>query len=198
MNITKRMASIIAILLVASMNVHLVGQQNSRDAEIRDLIAELYTHPWSGVENSCSPSCWNFNFTEPMLKILEKGSSAQELLLEKINDTRIKDQVIMLLGGVGDERAIEPIIRAMIAKNKVAVTSNVERINLIANLALTNITVADIIWHYGGGIEVRRCQKDPKQCWVKWWKKNNATFTAKGIKQSRRYSNYPNYGIYKQ
>jgi hypothetical protein len=192
------MTILIAILLAASMSVHLQEQQTSKDTEIRALIAELYTHSWLGAENSCSPTCWNFNFTEPMLKILEEGSSAQALLLEKINDPQIKDQVIILLGGVGDERAIAPIIRAMVVKNKIAITPNAERINLTANLALTNITAADVIRHHGGGIEVRRCPKNPKECWVEWWKKNEATFAAKGIKQSRRYSNYPDYGIYKQ
>jgi hypothetical protein len=198
MNITKGIALLIAIVLVASTSVHLQEQQSPKDTEIRALIAELYTHPWAGAENSCSPPCWNFNFTEPMLKILERGSSAQELLLEKINDPQIKEQVIMLLGGVGDEHAVAPIIGAMVAGNKVANTPKAERINLTANLALTNITVADVIWHHGGGIEVRRCPKSPKECWAKWWEKNKAEFAAGGVKRSRRYSNYPNYGIYKQ
>jgi len=132
-----------------------------------------------------------------MQKILEIGSPAQELLLERINDSQIKDQVIILLGGIGDERAVATVIGAMV-ENKTMFMPNGDRINLSLNLALTNITVADVIWHHGGGIEIRKCPDNPKRCWVKWWKKNKATFTVKGIKQSRRYSNYPNYGIYRQ
>lgn len=142
--------------------------------------------------------CWDFNFTEPMLKILRVGPAAQAPLLEKIDDPAIRDQVIILLGGVGDERAVGPIIDGMVAGGDAALTPDAERINLAANLALTNITVADVIWHHGGGIEVRRCPENPKECWATWWKKNEATFTVKEIKQSRRYSNYPNYGVYKQ
>jgi hypothetical protein len=198
MNLIKRITILTAILLAASPSVYLHEQQNSKDAEIRSLIAELYTHSWSGAENGCSPMCWDFHFTEPMQKILEIGSPSQELLLERINDPQIKDQVIILLGGIGDERAVAPIIRAMVAKDEIKFTQNAERINLSANLALTNITVADVIWHHGGGIEVRKCPENPKECWAEWWKKNKATFTVKGIKQSRRYSNYPNYGIYRQ
>jgi len=198
MKIAKRIAILNAILLVASTSVYLQEQQNSKDAEIRGLIAELYTHPWPGAENSCSPMCWDFHFTEPMQKLLEIGSPAQESLLGRIDDPQIKDQIIILLGGIGDEGAVAPIIRAMVAKGDIAFTPNAERINLSANLALTNITVANVIWHHGGGIEVRKCPDNSKECWAEWWGKNKATFAAKEIKQSRRYSNYPNYGIYRE
>jgi hypothetical protein len=198
MNIAKRITVLIAILLIASTSVYLQEQPNSKDAEIRALIAELYANPWAGAGNYCSPMCWDFHFTEPMQKLLEIGRSAQELLLERIDDPQIKDQIIILLGGIGDERAVAPIIGAMVAKDEIASAPNAERINLSANLALTNITVADVIWHHGGGIEVRRCSENPKECWAEWWEKNKAAFTVKEIKQSRRYSNYPNYGSYRQ
>ncbi|MEW6737212.1 MAG: hypothetical protein AB1489_38360 [Acidobacteriota bacterium] len=141
--------------------------------------------------------CWNFHFTEPMLKILDIGPEAQAHLLEKIGEPAIRDQTIILLGGLGDERAVEPIINAMIAKDDLAFIPDAARINLTANLALTNITVTDVIWHHGGGIELLRCPESPKECWTEWWEKNKGTFTVKRIKQSRRYSNYHNYGIYK-
>ena len=133
-----------------------------------------------------------------MRKILEIGAPAQDALIEKIGDPQIKDQIIILLGGVGDERAVEPIINAMISKDKIKTTRDAEKINLSANLALTNITVSEVIWHHGGGIEVRKCPDSPKECWEDWWNKNRSSFTVKGITQSRRYVNYPNYGIYQQ
>lgn len=132
-----------------------------------------------------------------MKKILEIGSPAQELLLENINNSRIKAQVIFLLGGVGDERAVEPIIRAMIPKSKIAVTPEAKKINRSANLALTNITVADVIWHHGGGIVIEHCPQNPRECWGNWWERNKKTFRLRTITQSRRYSNYPGYGIYR-
>jgi hypothetical protein len=199
MNSIKRVTILTAILFVASTSVYLQEQQNSKGAEVLGLIAELHTHSWSGPENRCdAPICWDFKFTEPMKRILEIGSPAQELLLEKVDDPQIGDQVIILLGGVGDERAVAPIIRSMIAEDEIAFTPNAARTNLSANLALTNITVAEVIWHHGGGGELRKCPYNPKECWAEWWKRNEATFTVKGIKQSRRYSNYPNYGIYRQ
>ena len=186
----------IVVMLVVSTNLFSQKQETSKDVATQTLISELYTHPWAGAENNCSPMCWDFQFTQPMQKILEIGSAAQDALLENLDNKAIKDQTIILLGGVGDERAIAPIIKAMIAKNSIKKTPNAERINLSANLALTNISVSEVIWHHGGGIEVRRCPDNPKECWQKWWKKNKSTFTVEGITQSRNYSNYPGYGIY--
>src|SRR5258708_6881827 len=81
MNLTKRVTILTAVLFMASTNVYLDEQQNSKDAEVLALIAELYTNSWPGPENNCeSPMCRHFKFTEPMKKILEIGSPAQELL----------------------------------------------------------------------------------------------------------------------
>jgi hypothetical protein len=71
------------------------------------------------------------------------------------------------------------------------------RINGLANLALTNITVSDVIWHHGGGMPHDNCPDDPKSCWYAWWIKNRNTFSVSAT-PSRNYSNYPNYGIYQQ
>ena len=144
-----------------------------------------------------SPLQWDFQLTEPMRKILEIGSPAQQDLIDNINDASIKDQIIILLGGVGDERSIGPIIKAMIQKKDVKSVPNSRQINLSANIALTNITVADVIWHYGGGIVQVEPPKDSRERWMKWWK-NHRNFAVKTNTQSRNYSNYPNYGIYKQ
>lgn len=198
MNPVKQIVIAIFVMLVFSTNLFSQEQKTSKDVEIGTLISELYTHSWAGAENNCSPMCWDFQFTKPMQKILEIGSAAQDVLIENLDDVNIKDQVIILLGGVGDARAVAPIIKAMIAKNSIKKTPNAERINLSANLALTNITVSEVIWHHGGGIEVRRCPDNPKECLQEWWKKNKSTFTVKGITQSRNYSNYPGYGIYGQ
>jgi len=198
MNAVRQIIIVIILMLVISTNLFSQKQETSKDVINRTLISQLYTHPWAGAVNECSPMCWDFQFTQPMQKILEIGSTTQDALLENLDNETIKDQIIILLGGVGDERSVAPIINAMIPKKSIKNTPNAERINLSANLALTNITVSEVIWHHGGGIEVRRCPNNSKECWQKWWKKNKSTFTVKEIKQSRNYSNYPNYGIYEQ
>jgi len=195
----KRLFLTLATLLAISICVFSQESVNRRSLDIQSLIADLHNHPWSGGEIiGESPTMWNFAFTEPMLRILEIGSPAQEVLLAKIDDAQIKDQVIILLGGIGDERAVAPIVNAMVTESDMRNVPNAQRINQSANIALTNITVADVIWHHGGGIVIERCPTNPKECWLSWWRRNEATFSVRTIAQSRRYSNYPNYGIYRQ
>src|SRR5215475_422895 len=77
---------------------------------IEGLVAQLRVMPWRGPENYCTPKCWDFAFTDPMIRILQAGRGAQAVLLDHLNDQAIQDQVVMLLGGVGDEMMIWPII----------------------------------------------------------------------------------------
>jgi hypothetical protein len=190
--------AVVTVLIMLVLGMKIVAQTQEGSSHIQSLIAELYTHPWEGAENSCEPMCWNFHFTEPMLKIIRMGPTAQDALLTKLGEPALKDQVIILLGGLGDEHAVGPIIDAMVGRDEISVTPNAQKINLAAMLALTNITVAEVTWHHGGGIEKRKCPQNPKECWTEWWQNNKTTFKVNEIKQSRRYSNYPNYGIYKQ
>ena len=87
-----------------------------------------------------------------MLEILQAGPYAQDILLGYVNDPQIKDQIIILLGGVGDQKAVGPIIHAMTDSGGAHDSVYAKKVNLAANLARTNITVSDVIWHQGGGI----------------------------------------------
>ena len=138
-----------------------------------------------------------FKFTAPMQALLDLGSDAQESLRKALTDEEIRDQAIILLGGVGDERALTPIIEAMKSATSDPILDRRRRTLLAGNLALTNITVSDVTWHHGGGIPFPKCSSDPVACWGAWWEQNAATFRVRDIKQSRRYTNYPNYGIYR-
>jgi hypothetical protein len=131
-----------------------------------------------------------------MKEIIATGPSAQDALIAALSNRKILDQVIILLGAIGDERAVPHIINAMVPREDYQQVGDAIHINLCASLALTNITVADVIWHHGGGIPGPG-PANPKQAWVDWWEKNEKTFTVKGITTSRRYSNYPNYGIHR-
>jgi hypothetical protein len=178
------------------------------DREVRSAIEQLKSHPWTGPENDTSPRHWMFNFTSPMLQILQAGPAAQDVLLQSLSNPELldpknlelKNQIIILLGGVGDERAVEPIIQAMTAENRSS--ADAKRRNLMASLALTNITQSEVVWWHGGGSPGGNpfdyCPDDPKGCWLAWWTQNRAKFKVSTEPQSRRYSNYPNYGIYQQ
>jgi hypothetical protein len=163
---------------------------------IRALIEQLRSNPWTEPRDLFIPTSWFFRLTPPMIQILQVGPAAQDVLLEYINDSQIKDQVIFLLGGVGNGDAVEPIIEAMATPNEAHGSAYARKINLAANLALTNITVGDVIWHHGGGITMDACPNDPKSCWSEWWTKHRDTFDISHT-FNRRYSNYPDYGIYR-
>jgi hypothetical protein len=194
MNLVKL---IFAIVLLSGFPVIQSADVMGQDPNIPNLIRELRTHRWEGPYPIASPLQWDLQLTEPMRELLDIGPPAQRYLIDNLKNAAIKDQVIILLGGVGDERAVEPIINAMVRQKDLKSNPNSERINLAANIALTNITVADVIWHYGGGVVQTQPPKDSKERWMKWWKKNR-NFAVKTITHSRNYSNYPNYGIYKQ
>jgi hypothetical protein len=83
----------------------------------------------------------------------------------------------------------------MADRNEARDNPNARKVNLVANLALTNITVGDVIWHHGGGITIDACPDDPKSCWFSWWIEHRTTFDVSKT-PSRKYSNYPSYGIY--
>jgi len=178
------------------------------DREVRAAIEQLKSRSWTGPENHLSPRQWMFNFTSPMLHILQAGAAAQDLLLQSLSNPglldpknlELKNQIIILLGGVGDERAVGPIIQAMSAENRTS--ADAKKTNLVASLALTNITQSEVVWWHGGGNPVGDpfdyCPDDPKACWLAWWTQNQAKFKVSSELLSRRYSNYPNYGIYQQ
>ena len=164
--------------------------------EIESLVQQLKVVPWDKPGNMCNPSCWQYAFTEPMRKILLAGPDAQEVLFRHIDDREIRDQVVMLLGGVGDERAIQASSKRWRRAKSRRTTSSLEKVNLAAELALTNLTEAPVNWHHGGGITVNACPDDPKSCWQKWWTEHRDYKVP--LIGNRRYSNYPGYGIYAQ
>jgi hypothetical protein len=177
------------------LQVKSIAPSNVDTNPIRALIEQLRSVPWTEPENMSNPTAWFFHLTPPMIRILQVGPAAQDVLLEYINDPLIKDQIIFLLGGVGNGNAVEPIIEAMATPDEAHGSAYARRINLAANLALTNITVGDVIWHHGGGITIDACPNDPKSCWSAWWTEHKDTFDISRTPK-RRYSNYPDYGIY--
>jgi hypothetical protein len=168
----------------------------SQDA-IEALVSQLKVVPWRGPENHCVPLCWSFAFTDPMIQILQAGSGAQAILLDHIGDQGIQDQVVMLLGGIGDERSIWPIVETLTDGSEATLDAKSKRLNLIGNVALTNLTVSEVIWHHGGGITIDACPTTVRSCWSKWWLEQKDTFKV-GAGSNRHYTNYPNYGIYEQ
>jgi hypothetical protein len=173
-------------LFVSSIEVDELSEN-----EIETLVSELKVVPWRGPENYLSPACWDFAFTDPMKKILQAGHrGAQDVLLRHIGDYDVQDQIVMLLGGVGDESAIGPIIETMADSSGPMPAAQAKRLKLAANLALTNLTLSDVIWSQSGGVPFDHCPDAPKLCWSKWWSAHEGTFRI-GVVGSRLNTNYP-------
>lgn len=179
-------------ITVRSVESSELGEQT-----IEELVSQLSVIPWRGPEDVFGPPDHNFAFTEPMFQILEAGHGAQDVVLHQIGNKAIQDQIVMLLGGIGDENVIWPIIETLTDGNDATMDARSKRLNLIGNLALTNLTVSGVIWHHGGGITVNQCPDTPKSCWAKWWLERRDSLKV-GVGGDRLYTNYPNYGIYAQ
>ena len=73
------------------------------DEEIQGLVTELYKHHWEGAEPLTTFSTtWAHHITDPIHKFFVIGHEAQDVLLNKLSDTVIKEQVIYILGGIGN------------------------------------------------------------------------------------------------
>jgi hypothetical protein len=129
---------------IDKLEVQSIASSDVDKNRIRELIEELRSNQWTQPVNTSNPTLWDFHFTPPMIQILQTGPAAQDVLLEYISDPQIKDQIIFLLGGVGDGNAVEPIIEAMATPIDAQGNAYGRKVNLAANLALTNITVGDV------------------------------------------------------
>jgi HEAT repeat protein len=119
----------------------MAGQPSSSDKRklADDLIQSLHKQPWPGATNICNPACWMFRFTAPMQALLDLGSDAQESLIKALTDEEIRDQAIILLGGIGDERAVTPIIEAMKSATSDPALDRRRRTLLAGNLASARV-----------------------------------------------------------
>jgi hypothetical protein len=192
------------LLVIAVVAASIPAQSNTealdRDAALRALTDQLREHTWAGIQLiGMSPANWAVHLTRPMKEILKYGSGAQSILLERLSEPRIKDQVIFLLGGVGDERAVGPIIDTMIDSREANDISNATEINFCASFALTNITAAEVVWPHSGGNLILQCPlRESQRCWQEWWSKHRATFKAAAVSlEERDQPFYPSYGIYR-
>jgi hypothetical protein len=81
------------------LDVDSIGLSEMPESQIRDLVGQLRHDRWNQPENIANPTTWVFQFTPPMRQILQAGPAAQEVLLEYLDDSEIKDRIIILFGG---------------------------------------------------------------------------------------------------
>ena len=176
------------IIAIESMEASELNEQ-----AIEEKIGHLTIIPWRGEPvEECNRGCWSdFVLTDAMVEILQVGRGAQSVLLRHLGDQSIADQIVMLLGGVGNENAIQPVLNTLSDGDDEVLGDRAKRLNLVGNVALTNLTLRDVVG-WGSG-----CEHTLKTCWLKWWADHKATFKEDAI-DFRRVGDYPGFGIYEQ
>jgi hypothetical protein len=188
------------LLFSIGLSTTLLAQTSKQVTEqnIQSLVDKLATQPWDGpIALILSGKQLEAGFSEPMKEILKIGNPAQSTLLKNLSNPKIKNEIIILLGGVGDETAIKPIINEMLPDGEYQNMTKfqIEIRNLAAKIALTNITTADLASPTAiGTFYGEKCPG--KTCWEKWWEDNQLTFSVKNIEKNRSRFYVPNYGIY--
>lgn len=176
-----------------TITVDSIESNELSEQELEEMVTRLTVVRWPGQPGqACNRGCWvDFAFTDAMVEILQAGRGAQSVLLQHLDDQSIEDQIVMLLGGIGDETAIPPIIERLTDGDKDALDKRSNRLNLVGNAALMNLT-ADDVEAFGTG---SMCSNTLRTCWSKWWVERKASFREDAI-LFRGFSSYPNYGMY--
>jgi hypothetical protein len=184
----------VSIVLLAAA----ASAQSRGSVEAQRVVASLAQYDWKGATTiSESPVSWDFAVTPPMNQLLAAGADARPALLAELSNEKVLDQVLFLLGGVGDESSIDPILTAMgLAREKLSGERR-ERVLAAGSVALSNITGEPVVWWYCGGVVTRRCSLDPLDCWSTWWLANKARFRASDPTH-RKSRCRPGYGLYRE
>jgi hypothetical protein len=134
-------------------------------------------------------------FSEPMEKLIILGEKARQPLVNRLGDQRIRNEVALILGAIGDEAtvpaliAVYPGIDAQAEKNagKVKYEENLRIICM--TFSLTYLTGQPIgRSRYGAD-----CNPENQKRWKEWWESEKATFKVPIIKPNHTW--VPSYPI---
>ena len=70
-------------------DVQSIRSSEMPESQIRGFIEQLRYDQWAEPENIGNPTTWVFNFTRPMLQILQAGPAAQDVLLRYLECSRV-------------------------------------------------------------------------------------------------------------
>jgi len=84
-----------------------------RTTDVGMLVSQLY-EPSNKAQcvDVVVPGGEIISFSAPMLKLIMMGSAARQPLHRKITDKRIQNEVVLILGAIGDESTVEALINA--------------------------------------------------------------------------------------
>jgi len=68
------------------LDIQFIGPSEMPESQISGFIEQLKHDQWPEPENIANPTTWVYNFTPPMLQILQAGPAAQDVLLRHLDD----------------------------------------------------------------------------------------------------------------
>jgi len=163
--------------LIASVN----GEPTKADEEVGKLIEKL-KEPSSRVRylGTIIPGGELLKFSGPMKELLRLGERARTLLHEHVNDPGIQNEVVLVLGAIGDRATVSLLIEQYPdALAKSHAPDNPQWMKTVCfTFALTYLTGQPIgRSRYGADCDPRN-----RELWQRWWHENGGIFEVSKIK----------------
>jgi HEAT repeat protein len=143
------------------------------EKDIDGLIKQLYEPAGKVVWNgSCvSPGGEGFNLTLPVMKLIYLGEKARPAVQKRLNDPAIQNEVVLILGAIGDKSSISALIDAYPEIDRRSKTPLYDNHPLHSKIvfftyALTYLTGEPI----GRSSDGADCHPNNKRLWKEWWR----------------------------
>jgi hypothetical protein len=163
------------------ITVPLETDHNQKDKEVARLVEQLKDN-----ENrvrylgTIIPGGEWLEFSAPMKELIGMGSRGREMLHERLSDLETQNEVVLILGAIGDETTVPLLIEAYpqdeIGEHK---RDNPKWMRTICfTFALTYLT-AQPIGRSRWGADCNPCNRD---LWQTWWQENRAKVTIPAVR----------------
>src|SRR5262249_32292501 len=117
-------------------------------------------------------------------RLIELGEKARIVLHERITDRRIQNEVVLILGAIGDQRTVPLLIEAYPKVNVrepdwgddfLKELNDPERLKVVCfTFALTSLTGQPM----GRSRRGADCDPENRKRWQQWWQANKDTFVV--------------------
>lgn len=171
--------------IVAIVAASGVAAGENRGTDVRAEINKLYD-PANRV--SCGPVVIPggelLRFSQPMINLIEMGEDARKPLHALVNDTRIQNEVVVILGAIGDKTSVPLLIEAYpeTAVKKLP-PREIQTPDFYRDPAMLKIICFTYALTYLTGVPIGRTRwgadlkPENRRLWREWWKREEGSFT---------------------
>ena len=150
------------------------------DEEVANLIEQL-REPSNKVRDDVVriviPGGEIIDFSPPMMSLIRLGDRSRTMLHGRINDAQIQNEVVLILGAIGDATTVPLLIEAYPYDDVRPPDSDRARwkAHMCFTFALTYLTSEPI----GRSRQGADYNPQNKRLWQEWWRENQATFIVR-------------------